>query len=44
MQNFGPIIHSIFKKVSTTKDSAKVLTKITEVCDDFYNLDLLTQE
>ena len=40
MQNFGPIIHSIFK----TKDSAKVLTKITEVCDDFYNLDLLTQE
>lgn len=42
MQNFGPIIHAAYLKVTTAqKPSTSVLAKITEVCDSFYDLDLL---
>lgn len=41
MQNFGPIIHAAFLKDQANQ---AVLAKIQEVCDSFYDLDLLKQE
>ena len=47
MQNFGPIIHSIYEKVSKKGpklSSQQVFSKIVEVCNGFYDLKLLKVE
>jgi hypothetical protein len=41
IQNFGPIIHSISLKSSR---KSTLFQKVTEICNTFYNLDLLRIE
>ena len=36
LQNFGPIIHSVYQKSRQSKSAPKLLQAITDVCDFFY--------
>ena len=44
MQNFGPILHAVYLKSKTSHMQEKISCKITEVCNGFYDLNLLNIE